>query len=167
MNDKPYIDGGRIYNVSISEYFNVRLSDDENPSINPTIDLKDMPLKIVAKLCHEALKVRGRPAMKRMSVEELKKTYKGKISWRVFYNKTGADIYRSQITMSNDEIEAEIVRLSALKSQPKPKDDFDQAVDDIEGLEMDTDQNTEISDNIDEAIDDLVNKTSNISNDNE
>ena len=162
MDEKSYIKNGRIYGVSICEHFNVKLSNGENPAVNPTIVLDDMPVAIMKKLVHEALKVRGRPAMKPMSVETLKLTYKGKLSWRVFFNKAGADIYKSQITMSDDELETEIKRLKAMRSQPK--DDFDQAV---ENLEMDKDKNTEISNGIDEAVDELIAETSEIVDDNE
>lgn len=162
MDDKSYIKDNRIYGVSICEHFNVKLSNGENPAVNPTIVLDDMPVAIMKKLVHEALKVRGRPAMKSMSVDKLKLTYKGKLSWRVFFNKAGADIYKSQITMSDDELETEIKRLKAMKSQPK--DDFDQAV---ENLEMDEDKNTEISNSIDEAVDELIAETSEIVDDNE
>ena len=133
MNKDAYIKDGRIYNVSISEYFNVRLSDDENPSICPTVILDGMPISTAKKLMHESLKVRGRPAMKKMDVETLRKTYNGNISWRVLFSKEGADTHRSQITMSDDELENEINRLKALKTQPK--DDFDEAVDEIENDE--------------------------------
>jgi len=167
MDNKPYIANGRIYNVSISEYFNVRLSSDDNPSINPTINLNDMPLKVMAKLCHEALKVRGRPAMKKMDVKALEATYKGEISWRVLFSKVGAETYQSQITMSNSEIDAEISRLKALQSRFEPKDDFDQAVEDIEGLKMDTEKNNALSEEIDAAVDDLIDQTSNTKDDNQ
>lgn len=130
MEKTPYIKDGRIYGISISEYFNVRLSDDENPSICPNVTLDDMPLSTMKKLVHESLKVRGRPAMKKMDVETLKETYKGTISWRVLFSKEGADIHRSQITMSDNELENEIKRLQALRSQPK--DDFEKAVAEIE-----------------------------------
>ena len=166
MNNKPYIKDGRIYNLSISEYFNVRLSDDDNPSINPVISLDGMPVKIMTKLCHEALKVRGRPAMKKLDAKALKATYKGEISWRVLFSKVGAETYQSQITMSSSEIDAEISRLKALQSQPKPKDDFDQAVDEIEGLEMDEDKNTEIGEDIDEVVEEVSTRISNIADDN-
>ncbi|MCK4330902.1 hypothetical protein KAX02_13815 [candidate division WOR-3 bacterium] len=82
------------------------------------------------KLVHESLKVRGRPAMKKMDVETLRKTYKGDISWRVLFSKEGAEIHRSQITMSDSELDSEIVRLNALRSQPK--DDSDKSVDEAE-----------------------------------
>ena len=162
MDEKSYIKDNRIYGVSICEHFNVKLNNNENPAINPTIVMDDMPVAIMKKLIHEALKVRGRPAMKSMDGELLKKTYKGKLSWRIFFNKAGADIYKSQITMSDDELETEIKRLKAMKSQPK--DDFDQAV---ENLEMDEDKNTEISNGIDEAVDELIAETSEIVDDNE
>lgn len=162
MDDKSYIKDNRIYGVSICEHFNVKLSNGENPAVNPTIVLDDMPVAIMKKLVHEALKVRGRPAMKPMSIDMLKLTYKGKLSWRVFFNKVGADIYKSQITMSDDELETEIKRLKAMRSQPK--DDFDQAVD---NLEMDADKNTKISNGIDEAVDELIAETSEIVDDNE
>jgi hypothetical protein len=140
MNKDTYIKNGRIYNISISEYFNVRLSDDENPSICPNIVIDDMPVSIAKKLIHESLKVRGRPTMKKMDVETLKKVYKGDISWRVLFNKEGAEIYKSQVSMSNSELDNEIARLTALKAS-QPKDDFDK---DIENLEMEND--TEVED---------------------
>ena len=111
------IKDNRIYGVKINDYFNVRLSDDENPSISPTIVLDGMPVKTMAKLCHEALKVRGRPAMKKLDVETLKKTYDGEISWRVLFSKDGAERHVAQATMTNEELDAEIERLKELQAQ--------------------------------------------------
>lgn len=125
------IENGTIQGVSISEYFNVKLDNGENPQINPTITLDGMPTNIMAKLCHEALKVRGRPAMKKLDVDTLKKVYKGDISWRVLFNRQGGQTFVEQMAMSRSELDGEIERLKALqasaiddqKSEDEPTED--------------------------------------------
>jgi len=134
MEKTPYIKEGRLYNVSIAEYFNVRLNDDENPSICPTVVMDGMPIKIAKKLLHESLKVRGRPAMKKMDTQTLRKTYAGKISWLALFSKEGAERHRVHYTMNRDEKIAEIKRLQAIVDAEK--DDFDA---DVEKIEMEND----------------------------
>ena len=111
------IENGVVKGVAISDYFNVKLDSGENPQINPKISLDDTPVKIMAKLCHEALKVRGRPAMKGLTVDALKKAYKGEVSWRVLFNRQGGQNFVAQSTMSNEELDKEIERLKALQAQ--------------------------------------------------
>lgn len=104
----------KLFGIKISEYFSVRLSENSNPSINPTVNLDHMPVKVMAKLVHEALKVRGRPAMKKLPVEKLKEVYKGEISWRVLYSHEGATRHQKYIDMSDEEVKSEIERLNVL-----------------------------------------------------
>lgn len=107
------IKDGRVYGIKFSEHFNVQLTEDENPSICPIIDFDGMPLKTLIKLAFDSMKVKGRPAMKKMDAETLRKVYKGTVSWRVMISKEGAAQHAAQIEMSNDELEVEIARLQA------------------------------------------------------
>lgn len=105
------IKDGRIYGIKFSEHFNVQLSEDQNPSICPIVDFDGMPLKTLIKLAFDSMKVKGRPAMKNMDIETLKKVYEGVVSWRVLISKEGAAQHAAQVEMSNEELETEIARI--------------------------------------------------------
>ena len=139
---EPTIEGGIIKGVKVNDYFNVKLDGGENPQINPTITLDGMPVDVMAKLCHEALKVRGRPAMKKLDVDTLKKTYKGEVSWRVLFNRQGGQNFVAQSTMSNEELDKEIERLKALQTKvdndrlnPDELDELDELDESIDNIE--------------------------------
>ena len=128
MSNQSYIKDGRVYGIKFSEYFNVRLGDDENPSICPVVAFDGMPVKPLVKLAFDSMKVRGRPAMKKMDAETLKKVYKGTISWRVMLSKEGAAVQQAAVEMTDEELDAQIERYRALRNRPKD----DQAVEDSE-----------------------------------
>jgi len=117
------IKDGRISGLTINQAFQVQLNTGDNPQISPTIDFEGMPISIMAKLAFDALKVRGRGTMRGMKAEELKKTYKGKISWRVLYSKAGATRQAAEVSMTDEELDAKIAEYMALKAASK--DDFD------------------------------------------
>lgn len=151
---EAYIKDGRVHNVAISEYFNVKLNDGENPAICPNVVMDGMPIAIMKKLAHESLKVRGRPTMKKMDMDTLKRTYKGNISWRVLYSTAGATQHAGEITMSDSELDAKIAQLRELREQPK--DDFDR---DIENLDRENSPKAlgEAIENLGKAVEELDN----------
>ena len=130
MNENVTIKNGKVYGMRFSEYFNVRLGDDNNPSICPVIDFDGMPVKTLAKLAFDSMKVKGRPAMKKLSTENLKKTYKGTVHWTAFISKEGASQHAAITAMSDEELEAMIIKIKAERAAKK--DDFDTAVEEFE-----------------------------------
>ena len=124
------IKDGKVYGIKFSEYFNVQLSNDTNPSICPVVDFDGMPVKTLAKLAFDSMKVKGRPVMKKMSTENLKKTYKGTVHWTAFISKEGAAQHHAIVSMSDEELETMIAKIQAERAAQK--DDFDQAVEDTE-----------------------------------
>ena len=130
MSKQAYIKDNLIRSMTLNQAFTVQLNSGEIPQISPTIDFEYMPIDVLKKLAFDALKVRGRTAMRGMTPEQLKKAYSGKVSWRALYSKTGAAVRTNEVTMSDDELDAKIKELQAKKNEPK--DDFDQAVDDVE-----------------------------------
>lgn len=130
MSKQAYIKDNCVHNMKVNQAFTVLLGNGEVPQISPTIDFEYMPIDILKKLAFEALKVRGRGPMRTMTVETLRKTYGGTISWRVLYSKTGAQVQSVEVSMSNEELDAKILELQAKRNSQK--DDFDKAVDDAE-----------------------------------
>ena len=130
MSNKAYIKDGKLFNMSIQEYFTVQIHTGDVPQIGPNIVLDHMPVKVAQKLIHEALKVRGRGPMRIMSAERLKKVYSGDVSWRVLFSKAGADEHKIESQLDDAELDAKIAELQAKRAARK--DDFDQAVEDAE-----------------------------------
>lgn len=130
MSKQATIIDGRLEGMTINRAFQVMLNNGENPQISPTVDLKGMPVDVAKQLILDALKVRGRGPMRGMSTEQLKKTYGGTVSWRALYSKTGAQAQSIEVTMSKTELDDKIIELQAIRDGQK--DDFDQAIDDVE-----------------------------------
>ena len=126
------INNGRIDNLTFKQAFTVQLNCGETPQIMPDIDFKGMPVEIARQLMFESLKVRGRGSMRGMSVEELKRTYNTKISWRALYSKAGAKAQAIEVSLSAEEKRAMIAKLQAQLDAP---DDFDKAVEEVEEVE--------------------------------
>lgn len=112
-NEKARIENDCLYGMEISQYFSVQLNNGENPSICPEISLDGMPVEIAVRLIFDALKVRGRTGMRRLSTEELKKAYKGKISWNALMNKEGTIQQTRVANMSDEQLDAYIETLNA------------------------------------------------------
>ena len=130
MSRQAYIENGTVHDMTLNQAFTVQLNCGEIPQISPTVDFEYMPVEILKKLAFDALKVRGRAAMRGMSVETLKKTYSGKVSWRALYSKTGAAVRANEVEMSDDELDAKIRELQAKRSTQE--DDTDETIDDNE-----------------------------------
>jgi hypothetical protein len=117
--DNARIENGKVYGIQLSEYFSVQLNT-SNPSVCPVINFDHMPVETLVKLAFDTLKVKGRPAMKKLTEESLKKIYSGEISWRVMLSKEGATQHQARADMSDDELEDEIRRLRACRAQRPP-----------------------------------------------
>jgi len=114
------IEDGKIYGLTLSYAFNVKLSESENPQVSPKVNCDGMPVEILAKKAWEAMKVSARPSMKKLDVETLKETYHGKtVSWRVMCSQEAANAHISSISMSNKELDLEIAKLQALQESRK------------------------------------------------
>jgi hypothetical protein len=122
---------GYVSNATINYAFNVQLHSGENPQISPIIDFEYMPVDVLVKLAYDALKVKGRPYMKSMTVQDLKQTYKGKVSWRTMYSKDGAESQKLESSMGKEELTRRIAELQ--KMQDEMKDDFDTEVEKLKG----------------------------------
>ena len=126
MHKDATITEGIVHNLTVNQAFTVQLNGGITPQISPTIDFEFMPIEIMAKLAFDALKVRGRGAMRGMTEADLKKTYGGKVSWRALYSKSGAAAQTASVKMTVEEKRAMIVKLQAQLDEP---DDYDKAVD--------------------------------------
>lgn len=111
------IEDSRIYGLTMSYHFNVKLNDNENPAICPKVDFDGMPLEILCKKAWEAMKVSARPSMKKLPVEKLDEVYNGKtVDWRVMVSQEAANNLVNNLSLSDVELEKEIKRLQALQS---------------------------------------------------
>ena len=111
------IEDGRVYGLTMSYHFNVKLSEDENPAICPKVDFDGMPLEVLCKKAWEAMKVSARPSMKKLKADKLDEVYNGKqVDWRVMVSQEAANNLVSNLSLSDVELEKEIKRLQALQS---------------------------------------------------
>ena len=109
---------GRIYGLTLSYHFQVKISESENPGICPRVNCDGMPVEVLCKKAWDALKVSGRPVMKTLSSEALIKGYHNKeIEWQVMASQEYAQSYMSSGSLDNDQLDREIARLQALKSK--------------------------------------------------
>jgi len=94
------------------EHFNVMLSESENPSVKLTVDFTGMPVKTLMKLAFNEIKVKARPAMKKLTPSKLKEVYDGEtLNWRVLLSKEGAAGHLAETNMSAEELDAHIEKL--------------------------------------------------------
>lgn len=108
----------RIYGLLFGEFFNVLLHNGDNPAIELTVDFEGIPVKTLAKLAYDTMKVKFRPHVKGMNTEKFVKTFNHTtITWREMISREGA---RSKIELAEktpEEIENEIKRLRKLLSK--------------------------------------------------
>lgn len=120
MNDfsKVEIRDGRIYGLTLNYHFQVKVSESDNPSICPKVDCDGMPVEMLCKKAWEAMKVSGRPSMKKLSADKLIEKYNNEdISWKVMVSQEAANSWLSMDDMSNNQLDAEIARLQALRNR--------------------------------------------------
>ena len=128
-------DEGRISGITVNQAFQVALNDGTNPQISPEIDFTGMPVEVMAKLAFDALKVRGRGSMRGMKEAELKKVYSGKISWRVMYSKAGAIRQQAEVSLSDDEITAQIEELKEQQEKREASRIAVEAINEVDEME--------------------------------
>ena len=111
------IEDGMIYGLTLSFHFNVKISESENPSVCPKVNCDGMPVDVLCKKAWDAMKVSGRPSMKKLSAEELSENYDGKeVNWQVMVSQEAANSYLNTSNMSDSQLEREIERLQAMRS---------------------------------------------------
>lgn len=112
MEQYMEIKDDRVTDMEYGEHFAILLHCGENPSVNITVDFEGMPVKTLIKLAFDTMKVKFRPHVKPLSVEELKNTFDGKtITWREMTTKDGAGSKIELATKTPAEIALEIKRL--------------------------------------------------------
>ena len=135
----------RINDLTYGEFFNVQLHNGDNPAIDLTVDFEGMPIKTLAKLAWDTMKVKFRPHVKSMNTETFKTTFDKKtITWREMITKSGVGTKIELAEKSPAEIEGEITRLKALLEGKK----------DANINIKETDVDIELDDDIDIDIDD-------------
>ena len=111
------IEDGMIYGLTLSYHFNVKISESENPSVCPKVNCDGMPVDVLCKKAWDAMKVSGRPSMKKLSAEELSENYDGKeVNWQIMVSQEAANSYLNTSNMSDSQLEREIERLQAMRS---------------------------------------------------
>ena len=116
--DNMVIEDGMIYGLTLSYHFNVRLSETSNPSVCPRVNCDGMPVEILCKKAWDAMKVSGRPSMKKLDEDELEENYNGKdINWNIMVSQEAANSWLQASSMSDDQLDREIERLMALKNK--------------------------------------------------
>ena len=111
------IDDGMIYGLTLSYHFNVKISESDNPSVCPKVNCDGMPVDVLCKKAWDAMKVSGRPSMKKLTPDELSENYDGKeVNWQVMVSQEAANNYLNTSNMSDSQLEREIQRLQAMKS---------------------------------------------------
>ena len=111
------IEDGMIYGLTLSYHFNVKISESENPSVCPKVNCDGMPVDVLCKKAWDAMKVSGRPSMKKLTPEELSENYDGKeVNWQIMVSQEAANSYLNTSNMSDSQLEREIERLQAMRS---------------------------------------------------
>lgn len=107
-------EANRIEDLMYGEFFNVMLHNGDNPAIELNVDFTGMPLKTLAKLAYDTMKVKFRPHVKGMSTEAFLKTFNHQtITWREMITKSGSASKIAIAEKSPEEIAGEIARLQA------------------------------------------------------
>lgn len=133
-------DDSRINDMTYGEFFNVQLHNGDNPAIDLTVDFEGMPIKNLAKLAWDTMKVKFRPHVKGMSTETFKATFDKKtITWREMITKSGVGTKIELAEKSATEIEGEIARLEALLKGKKDINTIDDDKNDIENIDITND----------------------------
>jgi len=120
MNDykNMRIEDGKVYGLTMSYHFNVRLSETDNPSVCPKVNFDGMPVEILCKKAWDAMKVSARPSMKKLDVDQLEEMYNGQdIDWSVMVSQAAADMRAKTLNMTDEQLDREIERLKALRRQ--------------------------------------------------
>ena len=111
------IEDGKIYGLTLSFHFNVKISESENPSVCPLVNCDGMPVDVLCKKAWDAMKVSGRPSMKKLTPEELSDNYDGKeVNWQIMVSQEAANSYLNTSNMSDSQLEREIERLQAMRN---------------------------------------------------
>ncbi len=117
-------EANRIEDLTYGEFFNVQLHNGDNPAVDLTVDFTGMPVKTMAKLAWDAMKVKFRPHVKGMTTEAFLKSFNHQtVTWREMITKSGATSKIAIAEKSPEEIASEISRLQALLSTSVSKDD--------------------------------------------
>lgn len=111
----------RIYGLRFGEFFNVQLHNGDNPAIELKVNFDSIPIKTLAKLAFDTMKVKFRPHVKAMDTEAFTKAFNHEtITWREMITKAGAHNRVEIADETDDEIQNRIDELTALLNKPKP-----------------------------------------------
>ena len=114
------IRGGKIYGLTLSYHFNVKLAEDKNPAVCPRVNCDGMPVEMLCKKAWDAMKVSGRPSMKRLEEKVLLAEYHNKeIEWQMMVSQEFANNHISTNSLDNEQLEREIARLEELRAGRK------------------------------------------------
>jgi len=115
--DSVRIEDGKVYGLTLSYHFNVRLAEDSNPAVCPLVNCDGMPVSVLCKKAWDAMKVSARPSMKKMNEKDMLKAYHGQeVSWRVMVSQEAAGNMMASMAMSDGELDAQIAKLMELKN---------------------------------------------------
>lgn len=128
-------EANRIEDLTYGEFFNVQLHNGDNPAVDLTVDFTGMPIKTMAKLAWDAMKVKFRPHVKGMTTKAFLKSFNHQtVTWREMITKSGATSKIAIAEKSPEEIAGEIARLKALLKEnaaEKPETDDDTETNDV------------------------------------
>ena len=107
---------GKVYGLTMSYHFNVRLSESENPSVCPKVDFDGMPVETLCRKAWDAMKVSARPSMKKLDVEQLDRLFNNvEIDWTMMVSQSASDLRARTMNMTDEQLDREIERLRALR----------------------------------------------------
>jgi hypothetical protein len=72
------IEDGKVYGISVKNGFTVALPGGDNPQITPNVSFDGMSLDAMMTLVWDAFKVKARPALKKLTSDEMKASFDGK-----------------------------------------------------------------------------------------
>ena len=113
------IKDGKVYGLTMSYHFNVRLSESDNPSVCPKVNFDGMPVETLCRKAWDAMKVSARPSMKKLTPDQLNKLYNRDIDWSIMISQAIADARARTFDMTNEQLDREIERLMTLKNTEK------------------------------------------------
>lgn len=114
--DGVEIRNGRVYGASYGRSHQTKLDNGDAPIISTTIDFDGIPIEQLLRRSFDAMIITGRKAMRKMDAETVKNVYGDKpVSWRVMVDAEAAAQHARNISMTADELDAEIERLMAMR----------------------------------------------------
>lgn len=73
--DNARIENGKVYGITIKNSFTVALPGGDNPQITPEVSFDGISLDMLMQLAWDAFKVKARPALKKLTAEQIKDSF--------------------------------------------------------------------------------------------